>query len=56
MIHSWGIVPSGGSISFIHCGNPVDGLEHTAIPCSAKVKRTKEAKITPAAMPTVSSG
>jgi hypothetical protein len=44
MIHSWGIVPSGGSISFIHCGNPVDGFEDTAIPCSAKAKENEGSK------------
>ena len=36
IIHSWGIVPSGGSISFVHCGQPADEFHHTAIPCSAK--------------------
>ena len=36
MIHSWGIVPSGGSISFLHCGEPAGSFRHTVVPCFEK--------------------
>jgi hypothetical protein len=35
MIDMWGagIVPSGTSVSYLHCGSPGNGLEHTEPPC-----------------------
>ena len=36
IVHSWGIVPAGGSISFVRCGQPAGELRHTVIPCFAK--------------------
>lgn len=44
MIHSWGIVPSGGSMSLLHCGQPAGEFRHTAAPCYAKATENEESK------------
>jgi hypothetical protein len=36
IIHSWGMVTSGGSISFLHCGQPAGSFQHTVVPCFEK--------------------
>jgi hypothetical protein len=35
-IWSWGIVPSGISVSYLHCGQPRNGYAHTEPPCIEK--------------------
>jgi hypothetical protein len=32
-VWSWGIVPSGVSVSYLHCGAPRNGYNHTERPC-----------------------
>jgi hypothetical protein len=32
-VWSWGIVPAGIGVSYLHCGPPRDGYLHTAVPC-----------------------
>jgi len=34
---SWGIVPSGISVSYLHCGPPRNGYTHTEPPCVEKM-------------------
>jgi hypothetical protein len=35
-VWSWGIVPSGISVSYLHCGPPRNGYSHTEPPCVEK--------------------
>jgi hypothetical protein len=44
MIHSWGIVPSGGNVSFLHCGQPAGEFRHTVAPCYAKATENEGSK------------
>ncbi len=36
VVWSWGIVPSGISVSYLHCGPPRNGYTHTEPPCIEK--------------------
>jgi hypothetical protein len=39
-----GLCRLGGSVSFVHCGQPAGELQHTALPCFAKATEKEGSK------------